>query len=323
MHHFALIRHHFNLRFLKMLLCCFVPVAGASLFCSCSFTTPTIQHSRPVPDYYKFHVTDENNMPVEGTTITSTLYDHGVRKIDTMLTTGKDGDVVFTILAVADTVDQYQNAFDTKCEYTAVKTGYMPDNGSLSISYFQTDLNARGYRGLNEKSETITLLSRDNLVSSSVIALADNAEKDAILRFAENLHRTFNSRGMTVAPHSIQIFLSDEGILTAAMATPNVMNVDVLDSAGIAKIFFDIAGREAIELLRAEAGHVPDISKFTINLAGTKKHFNSSTDDPVPVRCSFTISKSIFTKYSKNDLNEKLFSQMIISLDGKSISVQE
>ena len=291
---------------------------------SCAFTTPGIYHPRPILHSYKIQIRDTNDSPIVGVTITSTLYDHGTRKINSMLNTGNDGIATFTIPASADTGDAYQNAYETKCEYTAAKAGYLPEFGELRISYFHGDLSARGHRGLDEKSETIVLLHISDLVSGSLDAISDPIEREAILDYAGKLHRSFNARGITIPRHSLGV-ASENGkrALTAIIKTPNVVNLDVLDSAGIARTFFELAGREAFELLRDSLDRFADIGSFRIRLLGKKKHFNLHNDDPAPVECSFFVGKDVFVYCGKDEVNRKFLSKAAVFFDGKEIVLGE
>jgi hypothetical protein len=278
------------------------------------------------PDIHRYYFTlkDINNDPIEGASVTSTLYDHEIRKVDTMMTTGNEGIVSFGILAAADTTDSYQNLFETKCDYSAVKNGYLPEYGTAKISYVLTDLSVRGHKKQDESFTTLTLHRTVDLVSAQVDAIADTAERNAVLRYAENLHRSFNSRGITVLPHSVDI-VTQEGkrYLSATMNTPNIMNIDKLDSAGMAKTFFELAGREAFELLRDDLQHMNGIDGFSLILTGTKKHFNTPSDSQEPLECRLSINKEIFTSTESTDQNGKFLPGVRAFIDGKEISLSK
>ena len=308
----------------KRAACFVVLTAGAAMLQSCVITTPPIEHSRPDLHQYHFTVKDVSEKPIQGVSATSTLYDRGERKKDEILTTGEDGKTTFNIWANADTTDAYQNLYETKCDYTIFKAGYLPEYGTLKISYLLTDLSARGHKGRDENSITVTLYQMKDLISNSANTIADTAERNAILRYAENLHRSFNSRGITVLPHSVDIVAqAGKRYLSATMNTPNIMNIDKLDSAGMAKTFFELAGREAFELLRNDSQRMNDINGFSLTLTGTKKHFNTPSDSQEPVECRLSINKEIFTSTESSDQNGKFLSGVRAFIDGKEVSLSE
>jgi hypothetical protein len=307
---------------MKLSLCIVLLTSAAIVFPSCTITTPPIQPARPALHHYYFKVQDANEIPVDGVSITSTLYDHNERKIDTILNTDAEGKIAFGVFGSPDANDAYQNAFETKCDYSAFKVGYLPEYGTVKITYLFTDMNARSHKGLDEASTTLTLYRASDLISDAVAAIADTAEKNAVLRYAENLHRLFNSRGITVPRYSLDIVVNDKmRYLSATLNTPNVVNIDVLDSAGIAKTFFELAGREAIELLRDNSMRMNDINGFSIAITGTKKHFNSPSDDPASVECRYYFNKNIFDVIQAADKNDKLLANCRVFLDGREISI--
>jgi hypothetical protein len=312
----------FNVGTRKRSPCIILLIVSAIIFPSCTITTPPIQQARPALHHYYFKVQDANEIPVDGVSITSTLYDHNERKIDTILNTDLEGKATFGVFGSPDANDAYQNAFETKCEYSAFKVGYLPEYGTAKITYLLTDLNARSHKGLDEASTTLTLYRAADLVSDAVAALADTAEMNAVLRYAENLHKLFNSRGITVPRHSVDIIVQEKmWYLSVALHTPNVMNIDVLDSAGIAKTFFELAGRETIELLREDSMRMNDMDGFSIAITGTKKHFNSPSDDPASVECRYYFNKNIFDVIQAADKNDKLLANCRVFLDGREISI--
>ncbi|MFI5252826.1 MAG: hypothetical protein ACHQQQ_10385 [Bacteroidota bacterium] len=290
---------------------------------SCAITTPPVHPAKPDLHQYYFTVKDVNDIPIDGVSITSTLYDHTERKIDTTMTTDAEGKAEFGVLASADTSDAYQNAFETKCEYSVFKIGYLPEYGAAKITYLLTDLSARGHKRRDESTTEITLYRVNDLISREADAIADTTEKNAILRFAEKLHRTFNSRGMSVPRHSVGIIEQDgKRYLSSTLNTPNVMNTDKLDSAGIAKTFFELSGREALELLREDADRMNNIDGFSITLTGTMKHFNDPGNDPVPVECRFLISRDIFQSVEPMAEFGKYFAKVRVFLDGREVGIE-
>jgi hypothetical protein len=297
-----------------------LPIIAALLLTSCAITTPPVRPARPALHRYYFEVKEGSGVPVEGASITATLYNHNERKNDTMLATDAEGKAAFSVMGTADASDSYQNLFETTCDYSAFKIGYLPEYGTAKISYLLADLSARGHKGRDETSTAVTLYRVDDLISETAGAIADTAEKNAVLRYAENLHRAFNARGITVSRHSIDI-LAEAGkqYLSATLNTPNVMNADRLDSEGIAKTFFELAGREAFEILREDSERMNDIDGLSLSLTGTKKHFNIPADDPVPVECRFRIDKKVLASTESTDQNGKFLLSVKAFVDGKEI----
>jgi hypothetical protein len=299
-----------------------LPAFAVMFLTSCVITTPPVQPARPALHQYYFEVKAIDGAPIEGVSITSTLYNQGERKIDTMLMSDAEGKVAFGILGSPDASDSYQNMFQTKCDYSAFKIGYLPEYGTAKISYVLTDLSARGHKGRDESTTELTLYRVNDLITKTVAAIADTAEKNAVLRYAEDLHRSLNARGITVARHSVDITAqTGKRFLSATLNTPNIMNTDKLDSAGIAKTFFELAGRDAFELLRADADRMNDVDGFSFTFTGTKKHFNTPGDDALPVDCRFAMDKGVLQSTASTDNNGTFLSGVRAFLDGREVSL--
>lgn len=272
---------------------CLVPAFG------CSSTMPSIQYRAAAVHTYHFIVEDQGGKPLPDASVGVTLYDRSARVADTVENTGFDGNAQFCMRAAPDTLDVYQNAYESHCDYSVSKNGYLPEYGSIAIQYVITDLSTRGDKGLNEKSETVRLNTVGDLAGQDINVMRDTSVKNAVYRLIAAVHQEYAVKGVDMPAHAVSL-TAESGMqyLSLQLNTPNIVNLDVLDDSGVVKTLFEVGGRKTLELIRDEVKQLAGIGGLEIHVTGAKKHFIDSHEDPKPVTGIYRVPMQLFGSVS-------------------------